>query len=167
MKRILSAIAICLFSAQAYPQIEKLQVAFIFQFTKLIEWCPEGKEGDFQIVLLGNDSELEKELNALNGRMVGSQKLVVSTTNSISNLAGYEIIVLSKAEASNAAQVLNAVGSRCALVISTKAGGAAAGVGISFVESGGKLQFEINRAYMQNHSLKVNDQLYKLAKTVY
>lgn len=154
-------------SSQLYSQVARLQAAFIFQFTKMIEWCQDGKQGDFQLVLFGSDLELEKELSALNGRMVGSQRLVFSSTTNTASFAGAELVVVSESEASKLSQVINATGSGCTLVVSAKSGGAANGAGISFTVSGDKLNFEINRTYMQNHSLKVNDQLYKLAKTIY
>lgn len=167
MKKILSFISLIFISLQSFSQIEKLQAAFIFQFTKMIEWCPQGKQGDFQLVLFGNDTKLQEQLLALNGRMVGTQKIVFSTTSSPSGLSGSEVVVVSESSFSRLADVLGAIGNACALVITIKSGGAASGAGISFVESGGKLLFEINRSYMQNHSLNVNDQLYKLAKKIY
>lgn len=166
-KALFIVIVIGIVPLNVFSQLAKLQAAFIYQFTKMIEWCPQGKQGDFQLVLFGNDPELQNELSVLNGRMVGNQKLVFSSTSNLSDLSGSEVVVLPETNASRLAQVVNTIGNGCTLIVSMKSGAAANGAGISFVESGGKLLFEINRAYMQNHSLNVNDQLYKLAKAIY
>lgn len=155
------------FSAQA--QKEKLQTAFIFQLTRLIEWCPEGKQGNFVIGILGDSPALMSELSALNGRKVVGQTVEVRTFASAGDIANCNMLVIPSNKSGELSAVAAKVGNNCTLIISDKSGAANQGAGISFVflNDESKIQYEISRGFMSKHSLNVNEQLYKLAKNVY
>jgi hypothetical protein len=142
-------------STRVNAQQERLQTAFIYQLTRLIEWCPQGKEGNFVIVVLGNAPALVTELNALNGRRVGSQQIEVKAISSPAEITK--------------ANISSKISGFCTLVVSNSPGSASKGAGVSIVYNDrlSKLEFEINKGFMQSNSLTVNDQLYKLASKVY
>ncbi len=155
------------FTAQA--QKEKLQTAFIFQLTRLIEWCPEGKQGNFVIGILGDAPALMAELSALNGRKVVGQAIEVRTFASAGDIVKCNMLVIPNNKSGELGAASAKVGSNCTLIISDKSGAANQGAGISFVflDDQSKIQYEISRGYMGKHSLNVNEQLFKLAKNVY
>jgi len=42
----LALVLMLMLSINANAQKEKLQTALIYQLTRLVEWCPEGKQGN-------------------------------------------------------------------------------------------------------------------------
>ena len=156
-------------SINVSAQKEKLQTAFIYQLTRLIEWCPEGKEGNFVIGVLGNEPTLMAELTALTVRRVGNQQIEIKSFAGISNIEPVNIIFVSNAHFDDIKEVSAKVGNHCTLIVSERTGGANKGAGVSIIynEKLAKLELEINKGYMKRKALNVNDQLYSVASTVY
>ncbi len=150
-----------------FAQIEKIQTAIIYQFTRQIEWCPSGKQGSFTIGVLSEDASILNELNSLQGRRVGEQAIEVKKLLSVQEAKNVNIVFVTKSKIDDLQQVLSGLGSSCTLVIADKPGAAGMGAGISFVEEGGRIQFEINKSFAEKHSLKVSNDLIKLAKNVF
>lgn len=148
-------------------EIEKIQTAIIFQLTRLIDWCPNGKQGNFTIGLLGEETKLLNELNALQGRKVSDQPIVVKTITNLSDAGKINILFVPRSRAEEIPGLISAIGSTCTLVVADKPGAASQGAAISFVEVNGKVHFEINRSYAERHSLSVNNKLLELAMNVY
>lgn len=153
------------FSTAAMAQEAKLKAAFIYQFTRLLDWCPDGKSGDFTIGIVGNDDEIARELNALDGRNVGAQNIKVLKFASTADIISCNIVVLPNSQSSQLPQVVNKTKSMsCVLVICDKEGAINNGAGISFVSDGGKLSFEVNTEILKERKIKISQQLLRLAQ---
>ena len=164
------AIAFLMFlGMNSFAQKEKLQTAFIYQLTRLIEWCPDGKTGNFIIGVVGNNPNLVTELGALKFRKVGEQPIEVKSFATLADVTKTNILFLPATRSSDVKEALNIVGTDCTLIISDQEGGVDMGAGVSiiFLEESSKIQYEISKKYMTKHSLNVNDQLYKLATKTY
>lgn len=158
-----------IFGLSASAQKEKLQTAFVYQLTRLVEWCPDGKAGNFIIGVVGDNPILVTELGALQSRRVGDQPIEVKSFSSIDAATKCNILFIPSARASDLKAANAKVGTDCTLIISDQEGGADMGAGVSivFIAESSKIQYEINKRYMSKYSLNVNDQLYKLASKVY
>lgn len=158
-----------LFGLSTFAQKERLQTAFIFQLTRLIEWCPDGKQGNFVIGVLGNEPTLMAELAALKSRRVGTQEIEIVTFNSIDAITRTNIIFVPENQFDNLSAITSKLSGTCSLIVTDRMGGAnrGAGVSIPFNDRQGKLEFEINRGFMRRNSLSVSDQLYNIASNVY
>ncbi len=167
--KVITFFIILTISMNANAQKERLQTAFIYQLTRLIEWCPEGKQGNFVIAVLGNEQTLLTQLEALKGRRVGSQEIEIRTFSSIGDIVPTNVLFVPDSEFNNVRQIANNLKGNCTLIVSDRKGAAGLGAGVSLVfnNSASKLEFEINRGYMRSNSLNVNDQLYNLASKVY
>ncbi|HRX68800.1 MAG TPA: YfiR family protein [Tenuifilaceae bacterium] len=150
-------------NAQSY----KIQTAFVYQLTRLIDWCPSGKQGNFTIGLFGNDANMLNELNTLKGRKVAAQSIEIIQINDLSQCGTVNILFVSRTKTSELQRIISAVGSGCTLVVADDPGAASKGAAISFLENNGKIQFEVNKSYAQKHSLTINNKLIELASTVY
>ncbi len=157
------------FSISAQAQKEKLQTAFIYQLTRMIEWCPEGKEGNFTIAILGNDPNLQAELSQLNGRRIGNQIVEIKSFSSAESIEKANIVFIPNSQYDNLEQISSTLANSCALIVAERSGAARRGAGVSIpyntIES--KLEFEISKSYMRDRSLNVNNQLYSLATRTY
>lgn len=169
LSTLLFSLFFLLCNFQVKAQKEKLQTAFIFQITRMIEWCPEGKEGNFIVAVAGNAPKLVQELSALNGRRLGGQIMEIKQFNTIDEIEKSNIIFVPDSEYSNIAQIEKKTEGTCALVITEVPGGANrnAGISIAYNSMESKLELEINRRYMRQKSFVVNNHLYNLASKTY
>ena len=169
--RPLIVLTILLLSITANAQKEKLQTAFIYQLTRLVEWCPEGKEGNFVIAVVGNDPELSNQLLALQVRRVGNQKVEIRSYPDASKVGKANILFVTNDQFDNVNKIAENAGGACTLIISDFEAAAKkdAGAGVSLVYNvrAEKIEFYINRNYMKDKSFNVNSQLYDLASRVY
>lgn len=169
LMRIFLVIFALMISINSQAQKEKLQTAFIYQITQLIEWCPEGKEGNFIIGLLGSENALMSELNALNNRRAGTQRIEVINIADVSAISRTNILIVPDSQFNNIDQISSKVSDFCTLIVSDRVGSASRGAGISIVydqrQSG--LVLEINNRHMRMNSLNVNQRLLNLASNVY
>jgi hypothetical protein len=157
------------FSLSASAQKEKLQTALIYQLTRLVEWCPDGKQGDFVIGVVGNDPAFMAEIKLLQSRRVGTQEINIKSFATVGDITKSNILFVTDSEYDNLKTIASATDGFCSLIVSDRSGGANRGAGVSIVynERAGKLEFEINRNYMRRNSLNVSDQLYNIASTIY
>jgi hypothetical protein len=153
------------FSVQA--QNEKLKTAIIFQFTRLIEWCPAGKQGNFTIGVYCDNKTLFDELSLLQGRTVANQIIDVKQITSPNDLGSVNIALVSRFKIHDLPTIITRVGSNCTLIIADQPGAVKEGAGISFIEVNGSLKFDINKAYAERHSLTLSNDLMKMANSVY
>jgi hypothetical protein len=167
MKRfILTLSAVFLILAPLSAQKDKLQAAYIYQFTKLIQWCTEYKSGEFIIGVLGNSS-VTNELNVFKGKTVGSQVINVVTYSSPEEMGKCNILFLPEDQSGQFNAIKRKIGKKCTLLIAEKRGLATRGAAIGFIFEGGKVQYEVNLSTFQQQSLTSSDRLLTSAKAVY
>lgn len=156
-------------SINVNAQKEKLQTAFIYQITRLVEWCPEGKQGNFIIGVVSNETSITSELQALNGRRIGAQQVEVKTFANVAAITKANIVFVPDSQFDNIDAIVAKASGFCTLIIAEQYGAAKKGAGVSIVYNArlSKLEFEINKGYMRRNSLNVSDQLYNLATSIY
>jgi len=166
MRKLIIIILISGLSFGLHAQIEKIQASYIYQFTKLISWCPTYKSGDFVIGVIGN-SPLTKELAAFKGKAVANQLINVKTYNTVDEIDKCNILFVPETSSKLLPSVNRKIGGKCTLVISEKEGLIKNGSSINFLQESGKVLFEINVTTVGKHSLVINSRLLTMAKTVY
>ena len=167
MRLFLTLLFVNLSVFNVFSQKEKVQAAFLLQFTKYIQWCSELSGGNFVIGVLG-DSPVFSELNTIaQTKKLGNQSVVVKKLASASDINKCSVIFISESKSGQLDAVIVRVGNDCTLIVAEKEGMAKSGAGINFIETGGKLGFEINKTSIVSHALIINSSLVNLAKTVY
>lgn len=167
----LALVLMLMLSINANAQKEKLQTALIYQLTRLVEWCPEGKQGNFVVAIVGNEPALLNELLALQVRRVGTQQIEVKSFVSIGDITKANILFIPESMFDNVEEITAKAGGECTMLISDKVGaarrGAGADVSLVYNTRVSKLELEINRGNMRSKGFSVNDQLYNLATNIY
>lgn len=168
MKRIYLTIIGFLFTISlSFGQIEKVKSAFIYQFTKYIEWCPDYQTGDFVIGVLG-DSPIIGELNTISqNKKVVNQAIIVKRFSDVQDISKCNILFIAEDMNNYFSSVCSKLNSTCTVIICEKEGMAQNGAAINFVENEGKIFFELNKHAFSSRLLKVNNQLSNLAKVSY
>lgn len=166
---ILATLGISL-SALAETQLSEHQVkaAFVLNFARYVEW-PEkafaSREAVLVICLIGQDS-IGAALTALESRQVQGRTLKVRHGVAAEDARGCHVAVISDSEQRRLVPTLRSLAGQPVLTVSDIEGFIDAGGTIGIVPGDGRLEFEINRAALEQAQLKAGSQLLKLARNV-
>lgn len=156
------SVLLILSTSAVAQQQEQVQSAFIYHFTKYMEWPASKQSGDFVIAVVGNDP-ITSHLNSLAAtKRVGVQTIVIKNFSSVSAVENCHMIFLSSGESSQITTATNKAKQNSALLITEKSGYGKKGAGINFVIVGGKPKFEINEASIKASGIKVSTKLVHL-----
>lgn len=141
----------------------EVKAAFIYNFTRYLQWPPPDAPGTFEIAVLG-DSAIVKPLQAIaEERTIEGRPIVVRQIFDIASIGGPQILFLAKPAAARLAQVLTACRDKAILTIGEEDGLAADGIAVNFVTRGETLRFEINEGALRRSDIQPSSQLLKLA----
>lgn len=138
-----------------------VKAAFIYNFTKFVEW-PAEAEGPLQLCLIGETDSLLAALANLEGKQSQGRSIRVRSTGHDA-LDGCRVIVVGASEADRLTAILGNAQRQPALTVSEIGHFADAGGMISLVVNNARVQFEINAQAAQRANLKLSAQLLKLA----
>ena len=160
--RLILCLAGLFYFALGYGQNEKFKALFIYNFTNYIEW-PGGTSGTFTITVLG-DSPIISELQAISKiKKVGNSTIEVKKVNSAGEIGNTQIIFIPSGKKKALAEIAQAMTGKPTLIISDNAQGK---FGINFIEVDTKQSFQISKANIEEHRLKVNSSLVALGTSV-
>lgn len=143
--------------------------AFLYNFTKFVEWPPDRAGGAADPIVLGifGDSFIEAELAAVvSGRKVNGRELVVKRVVTLLEVTSAHVVFVGAAEESRFADILPAVKGRAVLTVGESSGFLDDGGVVRFFLEAQRLRFEINIPAAQRAHLKISSQLQKLAAVV-
>ncbi len=162
-------IALTGFSTQDASEAEEysLKAAFIYNFTRYIEWDTNLPEKEFIIGVIG-DSRISEPLEELaKTKTVNGKKIIIRNYNDIEEMNNCSILFISKNAQNSLGEILDKAKAKNVLTISEEAGSCYKGAGINFVLTNETLKFEINKKTIDVLGLKASSQLLKLALNVY
>ncbi len=148
----------------AVAQDYKLHPVYIYSFTKYIIWPEAYREGDFQILVLG-ESPIIKELGAMAGakKTPDNRTIVVTKIQSPAEIKKCNVLFVPAGKSKLIAEVLGKVGNQSILVITEEVGLGAKGSNINFIIKESKLVFELNQESLSRQNLKASNELSRLA----
>lgn len=141
---------------------DKVKTAFIYKFTKYVQWPAAGNE-EFRIAVIGDTAiaghlqELAKE------RAADPRKIKVEQLRGPEEINDCHILFIAGSEKSRLPEILKRAEGRNILTVADSKGLAARGVAINFVVIDGRLRFEINRRAAERSGLQISSELLKLA----
>jgi hypothetical protein len=143
----------------------EVKAAFLYNFTKFVDWPAAAfpDSGSFKICVLGDDP-FGGSLEAVAGEQVGSRKLKVMRTDSVSRSVGCQILFISHSEKDRLQQILAAVKGTPVLTVGDSKDFAEEGVIINFILEGTRERFEINTVSADRAGLRISSKLLQLAK---
>ena len=142
---------------------DDLKAAFIYNFTKFVQWPDFDSIETFHITVLGNSGIIDP-LKKLEGtKQVNKKNIIVSFITDISEIDKTQILFISEPETQEIDSITKRLENRNVLMVSDTKGMASKGTAINFVLIEGKLKFELNTSVCEEAELKVSSQLQKLA----
>lgn len=140
-----------------------LKAAFIYNFTKFIDWSAYLKEDDFTIGVIGN-SKIISSLNVIaQSSRVNEKKIVIKQFAKAEDIDFCHILFIPHDTPILLQSILTKAAVKGTLIISEKEGYAKKGTCLNFVILNNKLKFEANMNAFNTADLKAGSQLLKLA----
>ena len=155
-------------SAAAVSEV-KLKSAFLYNFTKFVEWPAERFANASEPIVIGLMAEepMRAEITAIiTNRFVNGRTLVVRPVGSVADMQASHILFVSAHEQVHYTSMRNRALLTAVLMVGEGESCRMSGAGICFVEQGEKLRFEINIDTVERSRLKIGAQLQKLAIAV-
>jgi hypothetical protein len=151
--------------AQGFEKEANLKAAFIYNFTKYIDWGQYDNRSEFTIAVLG-EAPIAKALQEIaKGNTVNGKPVVVQIFKNPSEVSDCDILFISKNCGFALDKILPAIG-KGVLTISEHSGYAERGTAFNFIIVNNRLKFEANLKAISSAGLKAGSQLLKLAKIV-
>lgn len=154
--------------AQAAASEYDVKAAFLYNFTKFVEWPASAFPDDrsnFQFCVLGEDP-FGKSLQPVADEQVAGRRITLLRTARMSEPEGCQILFISQSEKERLTQILAELRDVPVLTVSDTSGFTDRGGIINFILEGTKVRFEINQESAERAGLKISAKLLRLAVRV-
>lgn len=154
--------------AQAGSTEYDVKAAFLFNFTKFVEWPPEAFTDDhspLKLCVLG-ENPFGKTLKALMDEEVGGRRLTLAILDKLSSVETCHVLYVSRSERDRVPQILAVVKSSAVLTVGDAPGFTDQGGMINFILEGSKVRFDINQEAAERVGIKISSRLLALAKHI-
>jgi hypothetical protein len=157
-----------LIANNARSQVQEYEAAFLYNFTRLIEWPPDYKTGTFIIGVIGRNEPIYKELGRISSkRKVSAQTIEVKEFETPASIGRCHVLFIPDNKSQFIGEAVNNSGKNPMVVISHNSKGISLGSAINLLIVNNKLNYEINPKELKESGLKINDQIISLAYKVY
>lgn len=162
MKRITILFVFSFVCNAAFAQIEKMQAAFMYNFTMLVNWPSSYQSGDFVIAVMGSGA-INKELEDMaKQKKAGAQTIVIKKISSASEIGNAQMVYVANSAKGKIGDVVAKTASSATLVVTESDGAGKEGAIINFMLVDEKLRFELNESKASAKGLKLAANLVKL-----
>jgi hypothetical protein len=157
---------ICSYSP--HLQIDKaseynLKAAFIYNFTKFIEWKTASGDNEFIIGIIGASPINDALIEVIKTETVNGKKIIIKQFNKAAEISDCHILFISRSAGAALEDILDKTAGKGMLIVSEQDGYAKNGTAINFVIVNRKLKFEANVKAINAAGLAASSQLLKLA----
>jgi hypothetical protein len=157
---------ICSYSP--HRQIDKaseynLKAAFIYNFTKFIEWKTASTDNEFIIGIIGASPINNPLIEVIKTETVNGKKIIIKQFNKAADIGDCHILFISRSAGAALEEILAKTTGKGMLIVSEQDGYAKGGTAINFVIVNRKLKFEANVKAINAAGLAASSQLLKLA----
>jgi hypothetical protein len=173
LRALVGALALVVGSAfGAEPPVlssTQIQAAFVYNFTKFVEWPAQTFRSRTQPLVIGvlGEGPLAAELATIvEGRTVNGRPIVVRSISADGDIGTTQLLFVGETQDERFAAIEVGIREMPILTVGESPEFAAAGGAFRFLEQDGKLRFEINMTAVEHSGLKVSGQLQKLATSL-
>ena len=145
-----------------------VKAAFLYNFTKFVDWPPSAFHDDrssLRLCVLGEDP-FGGSLQTFVKEEVAGRKVTVLRSGWMSDPSGCQILFVSRSEEERLTEILAAVRGAPVLTVGDMEGFLEKGGIINFILQGSKVRFEINQESAELAGIKISSKLLRLATRV-
>jgi YfiR/HmsC-like len=147
-----------------------VKLAFLYNFTKFIEWPPDSYHAPgapLLMCIVGHDPFSRILESDLGTRNVGGHPVEVRTLKPNDKLSVCQIVFLPAAEKQQAERIVKGLKGSSTLTVGESDGFAEMGGIINLTIEANKVHFEVNRLAAERAGLKISSRLLSIAKIVH
>jgi hypothetical protein len=166
---VLALAAVCCVlsdDATAAASEHQVKAAFIYNFSRFVQWPGPETDKPFIIGVIGKDPFGPVLDEAMQGKRVNGRELVVRRFSRIEGVVNCNILFVASSEENNLERILTALHGVPVLTIGEMNQFAERGGMINLITQGNRIRFEINVEAIERGGLKVSSDLLRLAKIV-
>jgi hypothetical protein len=171
---VLACLLLFLACPYAFSQSEgnaeyPLKLAFLFNFTKFIEWPADAfpsADAPMEICVVGQDPFGDDLEQSLRRRTVDNRPMAIRRSRPGDDLKGCQIVFVTAEANGQAASIVSRLKNSSVLTVGETKGFAANGGVVNFIVEENKLRFEINLDAAKLTGLSLSSKLLALAKIV-
>jgi hypothetical protein len=152
----------CCAQSKSNAEEYELKAAFIYNFTKFIEWSPSNNGDEFVIGIMGYSPAMKYLQEIAASKSVNGKKIVIKQYYTPEEIRFCHVLFIPKQTTHNLNDILSRV-SKGTLTISEEDGYASMGTALNFVVVNNRLKFESNIRAIDGAGLKASSELLKLA----
>jgi hypothetical protein len=161
-------------SPKAFSQKEEsaeyeVKLAFLYNFTKFVEWPPESysaQSAPLLICIVGHDPFSQALEDELRTRNVGGHPVEVRALKPNDKLSLCQIVFVPATEKQHELRILSDLKGSSTLTVGETDGFAVQGGIINLTVEANKVHFEVNRLGAERAGLKISSRLLSIAKIV-
>jgi hypothetical protein len=145
----------------------KSYTLFVYNFIKYIEWPENKAQGDFVLGIIG-DSPVVAELEKLAAtKKVKGRTIVIKKFSSLEQVTNCHLLYVTSSKSSLIKPLRELCKNKAMLIVGEREGLARKGAALSFVTlEDDVLKFDINKAEIEQHSLKIPGNLILLGLVI-
>lgn len=157
----------CSYGQSANENLEsQVKAAYIYNFTKFLEWKTNDSEF-FTIIVLGKSSIANSLFKIAGSKKVAGKTIIVNEISDLFNLDLCNILYLASNDDDILSDTLKKIKGKNVLLVTSAKGFAEKGAAINFVQVGDKIKFEINKKVLDEKGIVPNSSLLSLAYKIY
>lgn len=140
-----------------------VKAAFLYHFTRYLQWPEAGRPEAFTIVVLGKSGITAPLLKIAEMKTVGPMRIEVRSCSRIDEVGRPRILFIAESAAHLLPQALEKTRGKDILTVSELEGQRSRGVAINFVLRNDTIKFEINEKVLKEARIQASSQLLRLA----
>jgi len=144
---------------------EEVKAAFIYNFTKFIDWPVQADQKDRLIIGYWGNGNMMNALKALDGRKTGQKIIVVKNISHPCELDGINVLVIEGRKFFDR-KILDRLVKRNVLTISQGLEAVSRGIIIGLFKEENRIRFAVNLKVAKESRLTISSRLLSLAKKV-
>ncbi|MGA2549435.1 MAG: YfiR family protein [Burkholderiaceae bacterium] len=151
-----------------HPSDLDVKAAFLYRFLDYVDWQSSSMQPDEIIVIavMSGDDMLEAVRRTLQGKRSGSHPLEVRKITPETNLAGVRVVYIGSSVSNSIGAVAKRASATSTLVVTDTENALAQGSDINFVETGGRVRFEVDLENAERAGLKLGSGMLSVAVRV-
>jgi hypothetical protein len=156
--------------ARAQEPLEiDVKAAFLYNFTKFIDWPPGTPPGQepFRLCLVGDDALRRSLEKTIAGETINGRPLQSGAPRTPDEARKCQILFVSDGEWDRASRLLTAVRDLPVLTVSDRAQFARRGGGIELVRDENRIRFDVNVPGAERGGIKLSSRLLRVARNVH
>lgn len=152
--------------ASAWSSEITLQVAFVYNFIKFIDWPAENPSSSLRLCVLGANKDMHEALDQLQGKSANKQviELVYLTNDKLAAHPIESCQMIFRSSRAPAVVLPSPLPKGVVLVTSEQGQDSESASIVMMRNSEGRIEFEINQSAVAQAGVKISSQLLKLAK---